>query len=197
MLRYTSRFAIFLLILRIVTYFGQEPNKPSPGQNRKPLTAEEINSFFGVTAYPFTISIKLKSKVWNSRKPLMVDVIFKNTAERSVFIDLKSSFQFNGWLNDNPKKLPFRVVWKQEGQSFQAKEEDYTEIPVGGELKVALTSLRIESRPVVPNSEVPWRKQKPGKYTLFLNYSCGSGKPSFPGQWSGQAVSEEIPLYVK
>jgi hypothetical protein len=195
MLRYIHRVAVFLLILKSVSCFGQEP--VSSGQNRKPLTAEEINSFFGVTTYPFTISIKLKSKTWDSRRPLVIDVVFKNTAERSVFIDLKSSFQFNGWLNDNPKKLPFRVVWRQEGQSFQSKKEDYTEIPAGEELKATLTSLRIEARPVVPNSEVPWRKHRPGKYTLFLNYSCGSRRALFPGEWSGQAVSEEVELIVK
>lgn len=142
MLRYIHRVAIFLLILKSVSCFGQEP--ASSGQKRKPLTADQINSFFGVTTYPFTISIKLKSKTWNSKRPLIIDVVFKNTAERSVFIDLKSSFQFNGWLNDNPKQLPFRVVWREEGQSFQSKKEDYTEIPIGGEVKVTLTSSRIE-----------------------------------------------------
>jgi len=195
MLRYILRVALFLLILKSVSCFGQEP--ASSGQDRKPLTADEINSFFGVTTYPFTISIQLRSKTWNSRSPLIIDVVFKNTAKRSVFIDLKNSFQFNGWLSDNPKKLPFRVVWREEGKSFHSQKEDYTEIPAGGEFKTTLTSLTIEGRPVIPNSEVPWRKHKPGKYTLFLNYSCGSRRELFPGEWSGQAVSAEVELFVK
>ncbi len=130
-------------------------SKPNPC---KPLTADEINSFFGQTTYPFRLSVRLRNKVWNSRRPLIVDAVFTNTSGQRVFIDLKSRFQFNGHLDDDPDKLGYSVTWRQEGKEFQANREDYTEIPAGGEIVFTLNSLKIENAPLIPNGERSWKR---------------------------------------
>jgi hypothetical protein len=174
--------------------------KPSPCQPPKPcrpMTADEINSFFGQTTYPFRLSLKLRNKVWDTRKPLVVDAVFTNTSGRSVFIDLKSRFQFNGYLDDDPDKLGYTVVWRQVGKESQARREDYTEIPAGGEVVFTLTSLKVEDAPLIFNGVRRWKRHKRGYYDFFVNFNCGSRRRLFQGEWAGQAVSDTVKLYVR
>jgi hypothetical protein len=161
------------------------------------MTADEINSFFGQTTYPFRLSLKLRNKVWNIRNPLVVDAVFTNTSDQSIFIDLKSRFQFNGFLDDDPDKLGYTIVWRQEGKEFQAKREDYTEIPAGGEIVFSLTSLRVEDAPLIPNGIRLWKRHKRGYYDFFVNFNCGSRRRLFQGEWAGQAVSNTVKLYIR
>ena len=162
-----------------------------------PRTADEINSFFGESDYPFRMWIRPKSKIWDGNTPLVVDVIFTNTTRESIFIDLKTRFQFNGYLDDSADKLGYRVVWRQEGKLFRAKREDYTEISPGKQVVFTLTSLEIENAPVIPNGERSWKKRRRGYYKFFVNYVSGGKESLFDGQWAGQAVSNTVRLYVK
>ena len=186
------------LFLITPTSFAQEV-KPSPCPQPKPckpMTADEINSFFGQTTYPFKLSLRLRQTVWNTRLPLVVDAVFTNTTGQSVFIDLKSSFQFNGYLDDDPEKPGYRVVWKQEGKKFEAKREDYTEIPAGEKIVFSLTSLNVEDAPLVRGVR-SWQHHRRGSYDFFIYYSSGSSSRMFANQWAGQAVSNTVKLKVR
>jgi hypothetical protein len=164
---------------------------------QRPVTEAEINSYFGQSSWPFKLSIRHKSGTWNGRDPLVIDAIFTNTSKQSVFIDLKKDFQFNGFLDHSRYRLGHHVEWQQGSRVFQRTKEDHTEIPVGGKVVFTLTSSMVGDALMWPEVSVPWSRHRPGFYKFFINYRSPGKTVDFPGQWVGQAVSNELRLRVK
>ena len=143
----------------------------------------------------FIMTLEAKASTWNPHQPLVVEVIFKNTGRRTVFLDLKRNFQFNGFLKDSSGN-DFRVKWKPEGTRALARRTDYTKLIPGSTYRIALTSYRIEDHRVL-DEFVSWDSHQPGIYKLVVSYASGTKTRRFTGQWAGQRISNQLELRVE
>lgn len=146
------------------------------------------------TSQSFEIELRPKDKLWNSRRPLVLDVSFRNTGERSLRLNLRSAFQFYGFLEDDAGHV-FGIEWTPKGAERMPRSDDYVEIPPGGTFLVTLTSTRVRSE--TAEKMIPWRAHKPGLYTLYLQFASGSKTYLMPDQWEGIRRSDEVRLSVR
>ena len=83
-------------------------------------------------------------------------------------------------------------MWDNKGSVGTPQKEDYTELTPGASHRVTLTSTRI----LDADDGNGWSSNRSGSYKLAIFYVSSAQKPSFPGQWVGQAMSNEIKLQV-
>jgi TonB family protein len=152
--------------------------------------SDKVNQYFGPLTYPFSVTIVMKSKSWNPAEPLVADVDFKNTTDKIVLLDLKRRYYFSAHLTDS--KRTYGILWDKRGSGETPQKEDYTELAPGASHRVTLTSTRI----LDAGEGIPWSSHTAGKYRLALFYVSTAQKPSFPGEWVGQAMSKEVVLQV-
>jgi TonB family protein len=153
--------------------------------------SDKVNQYFGPLTYPFSVTIVLKSNSWNPAEPLVADVNFKNTTDKIVLLDLKRRYYFSAHLTDRRKRT-YGILWNNRGSGDTPKKEDYTELAPGASHRVTLTSTRI----LDAGEGIPWSSHTAGKYRLAVFYVSTGQKPSFPGEWVGQAMSNEVVLQV-
>ncbi len=153
--------------------------------------SDKINQYFGPLTHPFSVTIALKSKSWNSTEPLVADVYFKNTSDRILLLDLKRGYYFSAHLTDTRKRT-YGILWDNKGSGDVPRKEDYTELAPGASHRVTLTSTRI----LDAGERVPWSSHAAGSYKLAIFYVSTAPRPSFPGEWVGQAMSNEVVLEV-
>jgi TonB family protein len=157
--------------------------------------SDKVIQFFGPLTRPFSITITLQNKTWNPNEPLIAELQFKNTIDKIVLLDLKGKYYFAGQLTDK-RKLDYRVLWDTKGSGAKPDQEDYTELAPGGTYTLTLRSTAILDALRV-SENVPWASHLSGKYKLAVFYVSGSGNPSLPGEWVGQAMSNQVELNVK
>ena len=167
-------------------------NIPLPSTTHYEMTeSDKVNQYFGPLTHPFSVTIEVKGKSWNPAEPLIADVYLKNTTDKIVLLDLKGQYYFSGGLTDR-RKQTYGILWDNKGSGDTARKEDYTELAPGASHKVTLTSVRI----LDAGQNVPWSSHTAGSYKLSLFYVSTAPKPSFPGEWVGQAMSNEVVLQV-
>jgi TonB family protein len=153
--------------------------------------SDKVNQYFGPLTHPFSVTIALKSKSWNPAEPLVADVYFKNTTDKIVLLDLKRRYYFSAHLTDTSKRT-YGILWDNKGSGDAPRKEDYTELAPGASHRVTLTSTRI----LDAGERVPWSSHTAGSYRLAIFYVSTAQRPSFPGEWVGQAMSNEVVLQV-
>ncbi len=142
----------------------------------------------------FEMTLQPTNKVWDSRKPLSLNVLFRNVGDKSVFINLRSAFQFYGFLEDDAGHV-FGISWSPLGVERIPVKDDYREILPGNTLTFTLNSRRIWSE--VAAKRIPWRSHKRGNYKLYLQLASGSKKYLMPNQWEGTRLSKEVEIDVR
>jgi hypothetical protein len=173
------------------TSTSQQPEaiRAADGQGGKPQASATPDA-----DQTLELTIKPASEVWDSRKPLVVDLTFKNAGGTSIFLNLKSAFQANGFLEDKDGHT-FGIDWTPEGVERMPVKDDYTEIPAGKTLVLTLTSRRISSEG--GGKAIPWRAHKPGEYTVYIQFASGSKKYFMPHQWEGTQTSQDVRIKVR
>ena len=175
------------------------------GQTLPPGSRAAVGSTVGSGAEPHAspapdakqeleLTLKPAVEVWNSRKPLVVDLSFRNAGDKSVFLNLKSAFQVYGYLEDRDGRT-FEIEWSPEGLERMPVKEDYTELPPGKTLVLKLTSRKIRSEG--GDRAIPWRAHKSGEYTLYIQFASGSKTHLMSGQWDGTQTSRDVKLKVR
>lgn len=167
-------------------------NVPLPSTTHYEMTeSDKVNQYFGPLTHPFSVTIDLKNKSWNSAEPLVADVFFKNTTDKIVLLDLKGRYYFSGRLTVG-RKQTYGILWDNKGSGDTPRKEDYTELAPGASHKVTLTSTRI----LDGSDKIPWGSHPAGNYRLVIFYVSTAQRPSLPGEWVGQAMSKEVVLQV-
>ena len=169
--------------------------KPPSSTHYEMLPSDEVNQFFGPLSRPFSVTLALRNKDWTSNEPLIVDLEFKNTIDKIVLLDLKGRYYFSGQLTDKQNRI-YEVTWDVRGSGAKLAKEDYTELPPGGTFNVTLRSTGISDARYL-SKEFLWADRVVGKYKLAVFYLSQSEKPLIPGQWVGQALSNEVQLTVR
>jgi hypothetical protein len=180
--------APFKVIGSIFFNFKIPDNIPLPSVTHYEMSeSDKVNQYFGPLTYPFTLTIILKNKSWNPAEPLVADVDFKNTTDKIVLLDLKRHYHFSAQLTDSRRRT-YGIVWDNRGSGGTPQKEDYTELTPRASHRVTLTSTRV----LDAGEGIPWSSHSAGKYKLAVFYVSTGQKPSFPGEWVGQAMSNEV-----
>jgi hypothetical protein len=159
------------------------------------LPSDKVNQFFGPLTHPFSITLSVRNKTWVPNEPLIADLQFKNTTDKIVLLDLKGRYYFSGHLTDKQNRT-YGVLWDTKGSGEKPGKEDYTELAPGGTFTLTLRSTEILDAHRL-SKKLPWASHLAGKYKLAIFYVSGSENPSVPGEWVGQAMSNEIELIVR
>lgn len=152
--------------------------------------SDKINQYFGPITHPFSLTLNSKMTSWNPSEPLTVEVVFKNTTDKILLLDIGGLHYFTAHLTARDKSV-YGIHWDKKGAGNKLRKEDYTELKPGASHTMPLTSTRILDR-----RDTPWSSHKPGNYKLEIFYVNPVGKPAFPGEWIGQAISNAVTLRV-
>ena len=140
----------------------------------------------------------LKTK-FKRNEPLVFDVIFSNGSRSSIFVNLVSSFQFQGDLEGDSKSdfgrgNVWMVNFAPHGDIYEQRREHYKEVPPGQSYKLRVTSTSIQR---IGFTKLSWRRHKPRDYKFTLHYYSGNKRYFFPNQWEGSRISNEVVLHIK
>lgn len=146
------------------------------------VTDSELNS--KSSKDEFRMFIQLKATNWDSTQPLVLCATFKNNSQKSLFLNLKSSFNFEGQIyteNFGSKWQSWQIKFKPSGDNRTRQTDDYLKLLPDEAHTVELISTKIT---VEVASEKKDSKRidahfiPSGKYRLIVIYSAEGQIPA-------------------
>ena len=145
-------------------------------------------------AVDFTMTLRVKNKVWDPSKPLVADVIVKNEGRRSLYIGYKCDFGFAGYLTRQRagyETIRYEIRWDKSSEHCTPRREDFIKVPAGKMVRVRLTSVAIKEL-----GGNPWSDHAKGSYQLFVRYGTSKIAP-FDQVFLGTSTTNRVRLNVK